>query len=280
MKTILLPTDFSKNSINAINYAVALFKNETCKFYILNVQRASSFISDDLMVINASTTIYSTIIDASKKSIANVIKKIEKKYKNEKHEFESIVDYDNFIDSINQVCELKKINLIVMGTKGATGLNQVFFGSNTVKVIQRCQTPVLVIPNNVLFNDLENITFTTSYNRKYDINDLRILNYLIESNNSKLSVLHINVESDYAPELNVDIDFFKKYFKQLTCKYLESNTNDIFTSVEKYISDNDVKMLAMVNRKHSFFERLFTKHAVETFAFSINIPFLVIPRTN
>ena len=54
MRNILLPTDFSKNSMNAINYALAFLKDQKCKFYILNVQKASSFITDDMMVVNSS----------------------------------------------------------------------------------------------------------------------------------------------------------------------------------------------------------------------------------
>ena len=59
--------------MNAINYAMELFKNESCHFYILNVQKASSFISDDMMAVGSSTTIYKTLIDAAKKSIDNII---------------------------------------------------------------------------------------------------------------------------------------------------------------------------------------------------------------
>ena len=51
MKSILLPTDFSKNSINAIEYAVNLFKDEPVEFFVLNIQKASTFVSDDLMSI-------------------------------------------------------------------------------------------------------------------------------------------------------------------------------------------------------------------------------------
>ena len=77
MKAILLPTDFSKNSMNAIEYAVSLFENETCEFYVLNIQKASAFVSDDFMAVSSSATIYNTIIDTAKKSLSQ--KKSKKK---------------------------------------------------------------------------------------------------------------------------------------------------------------------------------------------------------
>ncbi|AJR03923.1 universal stress protein [Siansivirga zeaxanthinifaciens] len=276
MKTILLPTDFSINSINAINYAIELYKNETCKFYLLNVQRASSFISDDMMAVTSTATIYNTIIDAAKKSLSNIIKRINKHYNNPKHTFETLVDYDNFIDSINQVSELKQIDLIIMGTKGATGLKQVVFGSNTVKVIQRCHLPVLVIPENCKFSNLKDVTFTTSYATLYEGDDLKPLKEIINLNESKLSVLHVFCDYDFAVELDKNIDFFNKNFEHPDFKNLTTNEEHVFEIIESYIKDNNVKMLAMKYKSHSLFERLFYKLKIESVAYSINIPLLVI----
>ncbi|WP_027136613.1 universal stress protein [Gaetbulibacter saemankumensis] len=278
MKAILLPTDFSKNSINAINYAMELFKNESCKFYLLNVQKASSFISDDLLVVNASTTIYTTIVDAAKKSLSNVIHKIQKKFHNDKHEFESLVDYDNFSDSINQVCEKYNIDLVVMGTKGATGLQKVIFGSNTVRIMQHCPVPLLAIPSGCKFTELDKISFTTSYKCTYKISKLKILKDVIKLHKSELNVLHVVCEDDYSPELDADIDFFRAHFPNVKFDYVDSSINDVFSTVQDYVTKNNINLIAMSNKRYSFFERLFMKHIVENFAFSIDIPFLVIPK--
>ncbi len=276
MKAILLPTDFSKNSINAIEYAMNMFQNIECEFYLLNVQKASSFISDDMMAMSSSTTIYETLISAAKKSIENVISKIKTKHHNEKHHFHSIVDYDNLIDSINQTCKIHKIDLIIMGTKGASGLEKAIFGSNTVHVIQRCNVSVLAIPDKCVYSNLEEITFTTSFENLYNIEDLRPLKSLVALHHSHLSILHIICDIDFAQEMDKDIDFFQSHFFNPTLKYIHSTSNDVFKSVNQYIMENNVKLIAMVNKRHSFFERLFVTHYVETFGFKIHTPFLVI----
>lgn len=168
MKSILLPTDFSKNSINAIHYAAELFNNEVCEFYVLNIQKASSFVSDDLMTMTSSATIYHSLIDIAKKSIKNVIDQVKEKHNNKLHKFYSVVDYDNFVDGINQICEARSIDLIIMGTKGASGAEKMLFGSNTARVMQRCSTPVLAIPDGCDFKGLDKIAFTSNYLTKYD----------------------------------------------------------------------------------------------------------------
>ncbi|GAA4807328.1 universal stress protein [Litoribaculum gwangyangense] len=279
MKNILLPTDFSKNSINAINYAVKLFESIDCNFYILNVQKASSFISDDLMSVSTSATIYNTLVDAAKKSIINIISQINKRSQNKNHTFHSIVDYDNFIDAINQTSKIYGVDLIIMGTKGASGLEKVVFGSNTVHVLQRCDIPVLAIPTGCKFKKLDTIAFTSSFRSSYCIDDLLPLKELVFSNNSKLKILHVVEDYNFQEKLEENIEFFENNFPQVIFDRIMSDDKDIYNVIQDYIVKNEVKMIAMVGKKHSFINRLFTRHSVETLAFNIDIPFLVMHRS-
>lgn len=276
MKTILLPTDFSKNSINAIKYATKLLKNEECDFYILNVQKASSFISDDMMSVSSSTTIYSTLIDAAKKSITNIISGLKIKQHNDKHQFHSIVDYDNFIDSINQISDKHQVDLIIMGTKGASGLQRVLFGSNTARVMQRCHVPVLAIPDGCRYTSLKKIAFTTNHINLFSIEELEILKYILALNDSKLYILHVADEHHLVQNQLQNMEFFNAYFPEATHDFIDVNKKDMFEIVNQYIVDNNIDMLSMISEKHSFIDRLFTRHALETFAFSIDVPFLVV----
>jgi len=276
MKTILLPTDFSKNSINAIAYAVTLFKDVECRFCLLNVQKASSFISDDLMTVSSSTTIYKTLIDAAKKSISNIISTIEKKHHNKKHQFISIVDYDNFIDSINQVSKKYEVDLIVMGTKGASGLEKIIFGSHTVRVIQRCNMPVLAIPDRCKFNSVNKVTFATSNAKQFNTDEFKPLKEIIALEHSKLDILHLADQNHLAYDAFDNMEFFNSNFNEAKHEFINTTSVDMFHTVQKYIIDNHIKMLAMMNKKHSFLERLFTRHNVETFAFNIDIPFFLM----
>ncbi len=276
MKTILLPTDFSKNSMNSIHFALTLFKDVKCDFYLLNVQKASSFISDDMMVVGSSTTIYNTIINAAKKSLTNIISKVKERYNNDKHRFHFMVDYDNFIDAIDQVVEKNQVDLIIMGTKGASGLQKVIFGSNTVRVIQRCKVSVLAIPDNCAFSNLNKVTFITNNTASFKTTHLKPLADLVVLNDSKLHVLHIADEHHLVQKQSENVDFFSSNFVNPIHDYIDIKTKDTYDVVHKYIVRNHIDMLCMIGEKHSFLERLFNRHLVETFAFSIDIPFLVM----
>jgi len=76
MKNILLPTDFSENSLNAIDYAMHFFENWECDFYILNVQKVSEYISADLVAGSQTDTIYDSIASDNKKLINQLVKKL------------------------------------------------------------------------------------------------------------------------------------------------------------------------------------------------------------
>ena len=279
MKSILLPTDFSNNSLNAIKYAVNMFKDIPCDFYLLNVQKASSFISDDMMVMSASTTIYETLISAAKKSIENIISKIETKYKNEKHQFHSIVDYDNLIDSINQTCNIHNIDLIVMGTKGASGFKKVIFGSNTVHVMQRCPVPVLAIPDNYKFSGLNKVAFSTNHLALNSVSELKPLKDLFSIFKFDLDILHIRDEDNAYYEVFNNETFFQTNFNNVKHHYLTIKVDAILKSVQNYIDVNSIEMLAIMNKKHAFLQRLFKQYLVETIAFKVDVPFLVMPKT-
>ena len=279
MKSILLPTDFSNNSMNAIHYALELFKGERCEFYILNVQKASSFVSDDLMAMESSTTIYQNLIESSKKAIEKTIIDLKKKYKVDDHIYHSIVDYDNFVEAIKQVVKSKNICLIVMGTKGATGAEKVIFGSNTVRVMQRIDCPVLAIPDNCKFNRLDKIAFTSNYLTFYKKEELKPLITLAEKFDSKIDVLHLTKGEHLTVGQENNRTFLDECFSNLNHEFINLSNTDLFKTVEQYILYNDIDLLAMMSRKHSFLERLFTKHNVETFAFKISVPFLVMENT-
>ncbi len=262
--------------MNAIRFSMDLMRGEACRFYFLNVQKASSFISDDMMVVSSSATIYKTIINAAKKSIDNIISAINTDYPCENFECYSIVDYDNFIDAINQIIIREHIDLIIMGTKGATGLTKTLFGSNTVRVIQRCTAPVLVIPDNCKYTNLNKIVFTTNNLPLLSHNELEPLKEFIDNYNAKLKILHVADEHHLAQNQTTNKVFFETHFVNAMHDFVDSNSQDIFHAIQDYLKNNDIKLLAMMSKKHSFIERLFTEHLVETLAFQIDIPFLVM----
>ena len=192
MKKILLPTDFSKNSKNAIDYAMVLCKNWECTFYILNVQKQSEFILDDLMAAPANSSINTAITEDNEEDLNKFLTELKKRNTNKNYNFESIFDFDSLVGSINQVVQAKNIDLIIMGTNGATGAKEIVFGSNTLNIIRKTDCPILTIPENYKFTSIDTILFTTENCEDFNANGIKPLLDIITTYKSKLNVIDID----------------------------------------------------------------------------------------
>lgn len=191
MKNILLPTDFSQNSFYAMDYAMKYFKGEEINFVVLNIQKSSEYIMDDLMTASPGTSVHEAISGDNKEKLNNLVNSYRETYANEAFNFEAIFDFDVFIDAIAQTVVSKKIDLIIMGTNGASGAKEAIFGSNTLQVIRNIKCPVLAIPENFHFQSLEEVMFTV-INEKYPAKDtLKPLLQLFNLHDHHLHVLHI-----------------------------------------------------------------------------------------
>ena len=95
MKNILLPTDFSENSWNAIKYAINFFAKETCYFYVLHVNRLSGVIINDSPYISTGEVIEDVYNKPEKLQLRKITKRIAKQFPpNKKHRFYTLSDYD------------------------------------------------------------------------------------------------------------------------------------------------------------------------------------------
>src|ERR1051326_2237606 len=132
MKTILVPTDFSKNSLNAIDYAVALAKKENAKIILLN---SYYFLPSSSDIPYPADIIQSLRTDSINK--LNFL--CEEISKRKKIKCKMVSKFDLTVPAIIETATEKKAGLIVMGTKGASGLKEVLMGSNTASVIEKAK---------------------------------------------------------------------------------------------------------------------------------------------
>jgi nucleotide-binding universal stress UspA family protein len=159
MKNILIPTDFSDNSWNAIKYAVNFFENSSCNFYLLHVNTINTLVVAETTYMPSQEVIEETYVKPSKVKLKEMLIRIESISKNKNHKFFTLSDYNYFIESIRRHVKEKKIDIIVMGTKGASGIKKYIVGSNTGDVITRVHCSTLVVPENATFIKPKEIAF-------------------------------------------------------------------------------------------------------------------------
>lgn len=276
MKNILITTDFSHNATHAAEYIMNLFQYEACTFHILHVVKASSFISDDLMNMKPSSSLYTQIIESEKVKLEEAVKQLDNRFNNILHKLVPIIDYDNFLGAISQCVEKNSIELVVMGTKGATNSLKKIIGSNTMRVIRNSTVPVLAIPSNYAFRPVHKILFTTTYQKDYKKSELKILIDLAEHYDFQLDILHVhenNTLTDKSGKVKAHLD---NVFANISHVFVEEEQADFLSAVQDYIKKNQIDIITMINRNAAFFDRLFSSQKIEEVAYTITVPFLAL----
>src|SRR5690606_4326761 len=150
------------------------------------------------------------------------------------------------------IVSTKDVDLIVMGTQGATGAKEIFMGSNTVKILKKIKNcPVLVVPSNYNFQRLKTLAFPTDSSRTYKKFELTPLTELAALWKAEVQILYVAVEFI----LNDSQESNKKILGERLAglNYYFQNVEferNISTSIEKYLAENKVDFMALIRYHH------------------------------
>ncbi len=277
MKKILLPTDFSANSVNAIQYAVNLFKDKECTFYLLNTYTPVLYDTEYILYSSTQPNLEEIYHKNSLNGLQKVKRRITNKFKNPKHQFELISAFNILIEELRDQVKEKNIDLVIMGTQGATGAQEILMGTNTVQAIKRLRCPLLAIPSEYEYTTPDNILFPTDYELTYNSEQLKLLKEIVESYNSKLNILHVMEKKELSPEKDKNKKILAEEMKKVKHQFYSVEKKSITDVIYKFQQEHPTDMLVMINNKHSFFENLLFRPVINKIGFHVKVPFLVIP---
>lgn len=275
MKHILLPTDFSANSKNAIQYALELFKGNSSTFYFLNVQKTSEFVLDDVMAAKPGSSVYQAILKDNKEQLKEFIAPFKDHYGKEDYDFKLYVDYDNLTDSIKQMLKAETIDLIVMGSNGATGASEILFGSNTLQTIRKIDCPLLVIPQDHKFKEIRSVVFTARSCKDIRHENAQPLKELIGLTNAQLHVLKIKEAAKPGPAHECGsclIDTLKGV--DYTSHTLRGLSEDV--AIDAFVQLMKSDLHSMFVERESFLERFFQGNSTARISYATQVPLLVL----
>lgn len=278
MKNILLPTDFSDNSWNAIKYAVQLYKDEECTFHLFNAYTPIIYNVEYVLINPAQFGLGDAIRDASQESLNKLHKKILKEFKNNpNHKFDTIARFDTLIFGIKDLSAERYIDLIIMGTKGATGAKEILFGSNTVQVFREIKCPIMAIPSNYEYEAPQEVLFPTDLEVNYHGTQLDVLQEIASSHNSRVNAMHVSSGYNLTDAQENNKLQLEAIFKSTAFLFHDVRSMEIADAINDFQVKHKINLLVMINNKHSFFENVFFENTINQIGFHLNVPFLVIP---
>ncbi|MDM9632272.1 universal stress protein [Robiginitalea aurantiaca] len=277
MKTILIPTDFSDNAWHAISYAMNFFKDETCTFYILHTYSPAFYRMDYAIGGPSFSAIPDVGVDISLMGLEKTVADIKNTFANPDHRYEVVSSFNTLTDEIQELVAKKDIDLIVMGTQGASGAKEVFLGSNTVFVIRKATVPVMAIPEKVKYHPVRNLLFPSDYLTRYSPEDLQPVLHMARIHQARITFLHVIEETGLTLAQKENKAHLERQMEELEYEAVTLEKELMPDAVLNYIDEHPVDLLVMMNRKHSFFERLMIRQNIDKIGFHVQIPFVVVP---
>lgn len=213
MKKILVPCDFSKPAVNAFRYACDIAAKAKAIVHVINVIELPVLHDTVLMPV---LSFEAALMDEFKEKTDKQFKKLKDKYKVEGVKVVSGLEFGPVSKSLLAYVQKQGIDLIVMGSHGASGLREVVIGSNAEKMVRRSPIPVLVVKN-YFKGAIRNIVFPNTLDTEHQEDLVMKVKELQEFFKAKLHIVHINTPLNFTSD---DITYarLKTFAKQFMFK--------------------------------------------------------------
>lgn len=270
MKTILVPTDFSKCAANAFRYALDVANRTGATITALHVIFPNEGVDNN--VYNAFW-----IDEYFKEREQNLKEWVRRHKRGEEYKKITVSSQCHIgfpVQSIHAVAEKEKVDLIIMGTTGATGLRKILLGSVAAGVISKTARPVLAIPQNASFREKSKAVFATDFRLRSDKHSLEVLHELPQLKGGVVHVVHI-LDKPGASDKSQEATFSKKLG---SIKHDFHYLHDLETvqAIVNFMESTDADMLIAVAHEHSLFHRLFYDSMTRKLAQRVNVPVMVL----
>jgi nucleotide-binding universal stress UspA family protein len=275
VKTIFVPTDFSEPSFNAAVYACKLSEAVGGKIVLFH----SDFVPVPIMGTVPIEIIVTT--DELRSDSESHLKRMKANLQQQNpavSEIELISRYGKPEKEILSAAQLSSADLIVTGMKGGGTIKEMTVGNMATRLMHSSSIPILMIPEKASFRNPVNIVIAIDGKEIFS-RALSTLQEIALSSQSAIHIVHI-YPSNTTFDKETIIDKVDSHFVNIFHMYdfIESDNVDI--AIENYMKENEADLLAIIPRRHSFFEKFFTQNHAKRLAFHANVPVLALPHVN
>jgi len=244
MKIILVPTDFSEQSKNALHLASQLAKKLSAEVRLLHV------------IEQPSGTYFTAVSEGLNDQLDNafllsLMEKLKMQMEATVQEHPDIkMDYrikiGHFYRSLVSYMQGNKIDLIVMGTKGISGLDEILVGSNAEKVVRHVKVPILAIKDRVDLEDIKDIVFGSSLTNRTEkvASELKTIQKMF---NAHLHLVDVNTPNNFfrQAEAEASLQDFIDTYEIKDCDFATYSDVTEEEGILRYAEKIDAHLIAM-----------------------------------
>ena len=275
MVNILVPTDFSQLSKSALKYAIKIanqLEGNVTVLHVMTMTRALRISMREKLV-----SLDHNLIGSAEAELEIMIKTLSEQYHTKEPIKYQVVRGAYFPSTLLREARRLHSGLIVMGTRGATGLTRAVLGSNTNSVIEVSHVPVLAVPEKADFKGFRNVVYASDLRNLEE--ELAILLRYIERFGSTIHLIHIIPPGEEVEAVEARIERVLKGFSYSNIITLVLVDNDVDSALDQYVEVSKADALAMFTHEISFFEKVFDTSTTRKMAFHSRVPLLAFKQT-
>ncbi len=273
MKSILVPTDFSKHALNAVKYAFAYAEVTKSKVILFHSYESPTSglnipFADIRIGKNAARR------EAEKKMV-KLQASLSRSFPNVTHS--RIVEAGYGADEITEYASVKKIRLVIMGATGQGALSRAFMGSTTSGVIAGVSCDILVVPPKAKFKGISKVGFATDT----EASNLKVVFEAVAFARQFRALLTvIYVQRLKIPEVDTTlrklVSKVRKHTQYRPISFYVGSDDNIANGLNVFIKKNKPDILSMVTHSRKFPETIWKRSWTKKMSHITSVPLLVL----
>ncbi|RAI84952.1 universal stress protein [Algoriphagus yeomjeoni] len=264
---IILPIDFSDNSISALEFAIALVGKKDGEIILVHVIEAVFDFASQ-----ASIAMESMHRDAE-----DLMQETLEKYKDSNLIFKTIIKEGTASISIARIARELDATLVVMGTQGASGIKLALIGSTTVNLIKESSVPVLVVPAESIAADIRKVALAL----EFASHEEKFIDWVI--NMSKrwergIEFVHVQTSNDFEedPGIKKLENLIGTQYPGLAAKIHTFYAKTPIEGLDQFLEENENVILVMCHEHKNLWEQVLTRSQTIQMVFHSKVPLLVM----
>lgn len=273
MKRIVVPTDFSASATSAMNYAVEMAKDIGAAIHLYHVYQVPVAVSDVPVVIVS--------VEELKKNAEEQLEYLKKGLEHITSDKPVTVTTEatmgNTVDELEELCKRMHPFMVVMGSRGSTGMERILFGSTTLTAIKHLTCPVIVVPPGSNYKGIKKVGFACDFRKVIETTPTHYIEELVRLFGASLHVLNVDYENKhFKPETPEESLYLHTLLKDLNPQYHFIEEKDIEDGINKFAEENNLDLVITIPKKHKLLDGLFRKSSTRQLVFESHIPVLCI----
>jgi nucleotide-binding universal stress UspA family protein len=274
MITILFPTDFSKNAVHASLYAGMIARGMNAHLILLNVY--SIPMATDYQIPYDVDGFLKISKEAAEENLQEFARGLIKSTGISHNKVSEMTDYGQTSDSIVKIAQTKKVDFIMMGTKGISNMLDKWLGSNAQNVLEAAECPVWVIPENAPLNYPKLFMYAADFKEDDILATHKVLE-IAKPLGATCKVIHIH--DYYEPISNRTVkemvsEFNHEFVDEDDVTIKNINRQEVYDGLKTYVRTHKPDVLALGVYHKSFLSKIFERSITEHFVQTGNIPLL------